>query len=110
MAPENLRDARKKIGTIFQNFNLVSNLSAINNVLPGLLDGTGTWSPLFYLNDKEKKFRALECLDRVGLLSKAYMLADEPIASLDPMISYDIMSLLKELNRSLGITVICSLH
>ncbi len=133
---ENLREIRKRIGTIFQNFNLVGNLSTINNVLTGLLDSNGTLASLLYLFKKEQKIRALECLDRVGILAKAHvradrlsggqqqrvgiaraivkkpvlLLADEPVASVDPLIAFNILSLLKDINVSHGITVICNLH
>ena len=133
---ETLPQIRKKIGMIFQNFNLVGNLSVINNVLAGLLGLNGVLSSVFYLFSREHKLAALECLDRVGILSKAYtradrlsggqqqrvgiaraivkkpvlLLADEPVASLDPMMSFTILSLLKDINVSHGITVICNLH
>ena len=133
---ENLREIRKHVGMIFQNFNLVGNLSTINNVLTGLLDLNGTPASLLYLFKKEHKLRALECLDRVGILAKAHaradrlsggqqqrvgiaraivkkpilLLADEPVASVDPLIAFNILSLLKDINVSHGITVICNLH
>ena len=133
---KNLKDVHKKIGMIFQDFNLVSNLSAINNVLAGLLGTSKTLPSIFYLFTKEQKLEALKCLDRVGLLSKAYnradqlsggqqqrvgiaravikrpavLLADEPVASLDPIISYSILALLKNICVSQGITILCNLH
>jgi phosphonate transport system ATP-binding protein len=133
---ENLRDVRRNVGMIFQDFGLVPNLSAINNVLAGQLDISPTLPSLFYLFDKKVKLEALSCLDSVGLLDKAYtrvdqlsggqqqrvgiaraiiknpmlLLADEPIASLDPMIAFNILSLLKDINRTRGITVLCNLH
>lgn len=132
---ETLPKIRKNVGMVFQNFNLVGNLSALNNVLTGLL-GSCSFSSIFYKFSKEQKLRGLECLDRVGLLLKAYsradqlsggeqqrvgiaraivkrpllLLADEPVASLDPMIAFSILSLLKDINTSHGITVICNLH
>lgn len=131
-----LPQVRKKVGMIFQDFNLVSNLSALNNVLTGLLDDCGTLASIFYLFERQHKLRALESLDRVGLLPKAYsrasqlsggqqqrvgiaraiakrplmMLADEPVASLDPMIAFDVLMLLKDICVDQGITVICNLH
>jgi phosphonate transport system ATP-binding protein len=128
--------ARQYIGMIFQNFNLVTNLSVINNVLSGMLDKCHPIASLLYLFSKEQKVRALECLDQVGLLSKAYaradqlsggqqqrvgiaraiarsplvILADEPVASLDPMIAFQVLSLLKEISATHGITVVCNLH
>ncbi len=133
---ETLSQIRKKVGMIFQNFNLVGNLSVVNNVLAGLLGLSGVLSSVFYLFSKEHKLQALECLDQVDILSKAYsradrlsggqqqrvgiaraivkkpvlLLADEPVASLDPMMSFTILSLLKDINVAHGITVICNLH
>jgi phosphonate transport system ATP-binding protein len=133
---KNLGEIRKSVGMIFQDFNLVGNLSAINNVLTGLLDATRILSSVFYMFGKEEKLRALECLDRVGILAKAYsradhlsggqqqrvgiaraivkqpvlLLADEPVASLDPLIAFNILSLLKDISTSQGITVVCNLH
>lgn len=132
----NLKAVRKRVGMIFQDFNLVGNLSALNNVLCGLLEQCGTLSSMFYLFSREHKLEALECLDRVGILAKAHsradhlsggqqqrvgiaraivkkpllLLADEPVASLDPMISFNILSLLKDINVSHGITILCNLH
>ena len=128
--------ARQNIGMVFQGFNLVKNLSVINNVLAGMLDKCNPVVSLLYLFSKEQKMRGLECLDKVGLLSKAYIradklsggqqqrvgiaraiarsplviLADEPVASLDPMIAFQILSLLKEISAAQGITVVCNLH
>ena len=133
---ENQHEIRAKISMVFQQFNLIGNLSALNNVLTGLLSKKSPFSSLFYLFDRQQKLLALEALDQVGLLSKAFartdqlsggqqqrvgiaraivkkpllMLADEPVASLDPMISYQVLSLLKEISLSQGITVLCNLH
>ena len=133
---ENQQEIRAKISMVFQHFNLIGNLSALNNVLTGLLSKKSPFSSIFYLFDRQQKLLALEALDQVGLLSKAFvrtdqlsggqqqrvgiaraivkkpllMLADEPVASLDPMISYQVLSLLKEISLSQGITVLCNLH
>jgi phosphonate transport system ATP-binding protein len=133
---DTLHQVRGRLGMIFQDFNLVGNLSALNNVLTGLLDRNGTVASLLYLFKKEHKLWALECLDRVGILAKAYtradrlsggqqqrvgiaraivkrpaiLLADEPVASLDPLIAFSILTLLKDINRTHGITVVCNLH
>tara|TARA_B100000963_G_scaffold350300_1_gene360387 strand:- start:1023 stop:1745 length:723 start_codon:yes stop_codon:yes gene_type:complete len=131
-----LSDVQKKTGMIFQDFNLVNNLSAINNVLTGLLNSSSKFLSMFYLFTKEQKLEALQSLETVGLLKKAYkradelsggqrqrvgiaraiikkpllLLADEPVASLDPKAAELIMSLLKKVNRESNITVICNLH
>ena len=131
-----LPEVQKKTGMIFQDFNLVNNLSAINNVLTGLLNSSSKFLSMFYLFTKEQKLEALQALETVGLLNKAYnradelsggqrqrvgiaraiikkpllLLADEPVASLDPKAADLIMSLLKKINKESNITVICNLH
>ncbi len=133
---KNLSEIRKKTGMIFQEFNLVNNLSAINNVLSGLLNSSSKFLSMFYLFTKEQRLEALKALETVGLLNKAYdrvdelsggqrqrigiaraiikkpklLLADEPVASLDPKAANLIMSLLKKINKESKITVICNLH
>ena len=119
---------KKKTGMIFQEFNLVNNLSAINNVLTGLLKSSNKFLSLFYLFKKDQKIEALKSLKTVGLLEKSYnrsdelsggqrqrvgiaraiikrpllLLADEPVASLDPKAANLILSLLKKINKSLA--------
>ncbi len=127
-----LRQIRSRIGMIFQQFNLVKNLSVLTNVLTGRL---GYHSPLAEFNHRDREM-AMHCLQRVGLtnfaaqkvkrlsggqqqrvaIARALMqepqliLADEPVASLDPATADSIMQYLGELNAKDGITVICSLH
>ncbi len=131
-----LPNVQKKTGMIFQDFNLVNNLSAINNVLTGLLNSSSKFLSMFYLFTNEQKLRALQALETVGLLKKAYkradelsggqrqrvgiaraiikkpllLLADEPVASLDPKAADLIMSLLKKINKEFNITIVCNLH
>ena len=131
-----LPEVQKKTGMIFQEFNLVNNLSTINNVLTGLLNSSSKFLSMFYLFTKEQKLQALKALETVGLLDKAYnradelsggqrqrvgiaraiikkpklLLADEPVASLDPKAADLIMSLLKKINKEFKITIICNLH
>ena len=133
---ETLPDVRKKTGMIFQEFNLINNISSINNVLTGLLNSSSKFLSMFYLFTKEQKLQALQALDTVGLLEKSYnradelsggqrqrvgiaraiikkpllLLADEPVASLDPKAALSIMRLLKKVNKDFNITVICNLH
>jgi phosphonate transport system ATP-binding protein len=132
----NILEVQKKTGMIFQEFNLVNNLSAINNVLTGLLNSSNKFLSLFYLFSKKQKIEALKSLETVGLLEKSYnrsdelsggqrqrvgiaraiikkpllLLADEPVASLDPKSSNLILSLLKKINKEFGTTILCNLH
>ena len=132
----NILEVQKKTGMIFQEFNLVNNLSAINNVLTGLLNSSNKFLSLFYLFSKTQKIEALRSLETVGLLEKSYsrsdelsggqrqrvgiaraiikkpllLLADEPVASLDPKSSNLILSLLKKINQEFGTTILCNLH
>ncbi len=132
----NISEIQKKTGMIFQEFNLVNNLSAINNVLTGLLNSSNKLLSLFYLFSKTQKIEALRSLNTVGLLEKSYsrsdelsggqrqrvgiaraiikkpllLLADEPVASLDPKSSNLILSLLKKINQEFGTTILCNLH
>lgn len=131
-----LSDVQKKTGMIFQEFNLVNNLSSINNVLTGLLNSSSKFLSMFYLFSKEQKLEALRSLEMVGVVEKAYnradelsggqrqrvgiaraiikrpivLLADEPVGSLDPKSANIIMRLLKEINKKFKITVVCNLH
>ena len=131
-----LPEVQKKTGMIFQEFNLVNNLSTINNVLTGLLNSSSKILSMFYLFTREQKLEALQSLETVDLLDKAYnradelsggqrqrvgiaraiikkpllLLADEPVASLDPKASNLIMSLLKKINKEFNITILCNLH
>ena len=132
----NLPDVQRKTGMIFQEFNLINNLSSINNVLTGLLNSSNKFLSMFYLFTKEQKLNALQVLDTVGLLEKSYkrvdelsggqrqrvgiaraiikkpllLLADEPVASLDPEAALSIMQLLKKISKDFNITVLCNLH
>ncbi len=132
----NLRERRKNIGMVFQHFNLVKRRSVISNVLSGRLGSISTLRSLFgFFTDNQKK-EALEKLKIVGLENKAYIradqlsggqqqrvaiartlmqnpdliLADEPVASLDPATSHNVMDYLKSINKNFGKTVICNLH
>ncbi|MBK8134833.1 MAG: phosphonate ABC transporter ATP-binding protein [Chloroflexi bacterium] len=135
-ADEEVRLIRRKIGMIFQQFNLVKRSKVITNVLQGRL---GYINPVYsFINYFPRKDReeALKNLDRVGIREQAYkrasalsggqqqrvgiaralmqspslMLADEPVASLDPATSHSVMKYLEQLNKEDGITVLCSLH
>jgi len=133
---DNLPDVQRKTGMIFQEFNLVNNLSSINNVLTGLLNSSSKFLSMFYLFTKDQKLEALQSLKTVGLLEKSYsrvdelsggqrqrigiaraiikkpilLLADEPVASLDPKAALSTMKLLKKINKDFNITILCNLH
>jgi phosphonate transport system ATP-binding protein len=131
-----LRRIRRRIGMIFQQFNLVKRSSVFANVLAGRLGYRGTWRTIASRPSKDDVALAFENLGRVGIAEKAFgradalsggqqqrvgiaralmqqpelMLADEPVASLDPATSHSVMKYLEEINKKDGITVICSLH
>jgi len=133
--PTELRNIRRKIGMVFQQFNLVKRSSVITNVLSGRLGYVNPWLSLVGIWPEDEKKRAIKSLERVGIADKAYnradalsggqqqrvgiaralmqepklILADEPVASLDPVLSHSILQYLEQLNKE-GITVICSLH
>jgi phosphonate transport system ATP-binding protein len=133
--PDELRRIRRRIGMIFQHFNLVLRSPVITNVLSGRLGYTNPMWSLINRFTKKDVDMALKQLERVGIKDKAYvradelsggqqqrvgiaralmqepsiMLADEPVASLDPVLAHSIMQYLEQL-RDEGITVICSLH
>src|SRR2546427_3628596 len=131
-----LRRIRRRIGMIFQQFNLVRRTSVLSNTLAGRLGYRTTWRTIFGRPSAQDVISAFENLGRVGIADKAYaradalsggqqqrvgiaralmqrpelMLADEPVASLDPATSHSVMKYLEEINKKDGITVICSLH
>ncbi len=131
-----LRNLRRHIGMIFQEFNLVNRMSVMDNVLTGRLGYTGTARSMFKLFHRKDIERALGMLDRVGLtdqvdkradelsggqrqrvgIARALMqdpkllLLDEPTSSLDPKISRDVMGLIKEMANEFGIPVLCNIH
>jgi len=133
---KSIQKVQKKTGMIFQEFNLVNNLTALNNVLTGLLNESNKFLSLFYIFSKKQKIEALRSLETVGLLNKSYnrsdelsggqrqrvgiaraiikkpilLLADEPVASLDPKAANLILSLLKKINQEFGTTILCNLH
>jgi len=133
--PEDMRRIRRRIGMIFQHFNLVQRSPVMTNVLSGRLGYTNPLWSLINRFPKDDVAMALKQLERVGLEEKAYvradelsggqqqrvgiaralmqnpaiMLADEPVASLDPVLAHSIMQYLEKLKEE-NITVICSLH
>ena len=133
---EELRHYRRHIGMVFQQFNLVKRSSVMTNVLSGRLGYNGTLSTTLGIWSAEDKARAIKALDRVGLTNKAdaradalsggqqqrvaiaralmqepkLLMADEPVASLDPVLSHSILGYLEQLNKNDNVTVLCSLH
>ncbi|RFC64434.1 phosphonate ABC transporter ATP-binding protein [Fulvimarina endophytica] len=131
-----LADARRSVGVVFQQFNLVRRLSALDNVLAGRLATTPFWRVALRRFTEEDRERAALALDRVGLLPQAHqradtlsggqqqrvaiaraiaqgsrvLLADEPVASLDPANARRVLGLMRELGRETGLAVLCTLH
>ncbi len=131
-----LRILRRRIGFVFQQFNLVGRLSLITNVLVGMVGGTPSWRSLLMWYSVADRRRAMEALARVGMADYAgqrastlsggqqqraaiaralvqgaeVILADEPIASLDPVSARAVMDTLARINREDRVTVVVTLH
>jgi len=131
-----LRHIRRQIGMVFQHFNLVKRSSVTTNVLTGRLGYVSPWRSLFGRFSADDRRRAIAAMTRVGIEEKAdnradqlsggqqqrvgiaralmqepkLLLADEPVASLDPVLSHSILRYLELLNQQDRITVLCSLH
>lgn len=131
-----IRNLRKNMGMIFQHFNLIPRHTVLSNVLMGKLASTPTWKSIFGIFSEEDKFEAMKYLKLVGIADKAHiradqlsggqqqrvaiaraltqnpqvLLADEPVASLDPATCHTVMDYLKKVNQELGITIVCNLH
>lgn len=133
---EELRRFRRKIGMVFQSFNLVKRTTVIKNVLAARVADMPLWKSLLGVYTKADKILALEALDNVGILEKAYVradmlsggqqqrvalarclaqqpdiiLADEPVASLDPLTSQQVMADFVKINRQFNITIVANMH
>ena len=131
-----LRDWRQKTAMIFQQFNLVGRLDVLTNVLMGRLNHVAQWRYLLCLWTQEERAIALSALEQLGIANLAaqradtlsggqqqrvaiaralvqeprMLLADEPIASLDPHNTKVVMDALLRINKHFGITVLCNLH
>lgn len=131
-----LRKFRRKIGMIFQSFNLVTRTRVINNVLMSKVPDLSFLRALFGVYPKEDKLEALEALDKVGILDKAFVradqlsggqqqrvalartlaqnpqiiLADEPVASLDPVTAKQVMGDFQRINKDMNITILLNIH
>ena len=134
--PERLRRIRRQIGMIFQQFNLIRRENVLTNVLTGSLGTTGQLASLVGRWPAEDVERAMANLERVGIAELAFqradtlsggqqqrvaiartlmqqprlLLADEPVASLDPATSHSVMRYVEQINKEDGITVVCNLH
>ena len=133
---KSLRRFRRKIGMIFQSFNLITRATVIKNVLTSYVPDMPWYKVLFGIYSKEQKMKALEALDKVGILDKAYtrcdelsggqqqrvalartlcatptiILADEPVASLDPIMADEVMNDFSRVNKEMNISILLNIH
>ena len=131
-----LNQWRRNCAMVFQQFNLIGRLDVLTNVLMGRLTSVPTWRAMLTMWSSADKLEALEALDRFGMADFAaqrcdqlsggqqqrvaicralvqrpqIILADEPIASLDPRNTQMVMDALRTINQEMGITVVCNLH
>ena len=131
-----LRRFRRRIGMIFQSFNLITRTTVIKNVLTAFVPDLPWWRAAFGIFTKEEKMAALEALDKVGILDKAFVradqlsggqqqrvalartlaqnpqiiLADEPVAALDPVTAKQVMDDFRRINKEMKITVLINIH
>ena len=136
LSGKSLRRFRRGIGMVFQSFNLVTRTSVIQNVLAACVPDMPFWRVLLGAFRKADKIKALESLDKVGILDKAYMradqlsggqqqrvalartltqdpkiiLADEPVAALDPVTAKQVMQDFVRINKDMGITILLNIH
>lgn len=133
---KDLRRFRRGIGMVFQSFNLVTRTTVIRNVLAACVPEMPFWRVLLGAFRKQDKLTALESLDKVGILDKAYIradqlsggqqqrvalartlaqnpkiiLADEPVAALDPVTAKQVMQDFVRINKDMGITILLNIH
>lgn len=133
---KSLRAFRRRIGMVFQSFNLITRTTVIKNVLTAFVPDMPWWRATFGIFTKDEKLKALDSLDKVGILDKAFVradqlsggqqqrvalartlaqnpqiiLADEPVASLDPVTAKQVMDDFKRINRDMNITVLINIH
>ena len=136
LSGKSLRRFRRGIGMVFQSFNLVTRTTVIKNVLSACVPDMPFWRVLLGAFRKEDKIKALESLDKVGILDKAYMradqlsggqqqrvalartltqnpriiLADEPVAALDPVTAKQVMQDFVRINKEMGISILLNIH
>jgi phosphonate transport system ATP-binding protein len=133
---KSLRKFRRRIGMIFQSFNLVTRSTVIKNVLTSMVPDMDFFSVLLGIFTKKQEMAALQALDKVGILDKAYtrcdqlsggqqqrvalartlnqnpsiILADEPVAALDPVTANQVMSDFKRINKEMNISILINIH
>lgn len=133
---KSLRRFRRNVGMVFQSFNLVTRSTVINNVLSSIVPDIPWYRTFFGIYTKEEKIKTLTALDKVGILEKAYtrcdqlsggqkqrvalartlnqdptiILADEPVAALDPITAKAVMSDFKRINKDLNISILLNIH
>lgn len=133
---KSLRAFRRRVGMIFQSFNLITRTTVIKNVLTAFVPDMPWWRAALGVFRKEEKLRALDALDKVSILDKAFVradqlsggqqqrvalartlaqdpqiiLADEPVASLDPVTARQVMEDFRRINRDMNITVLINIH
>lgn len=136
LSGKQIRRFRRRIGMIFQSFNLVTRTTVIKNVLVSFVPDLSFWRKITGVYTKAQRIKALEALDKVGILDKAFIrvdqlsggqqqrvalartlaqnpdiiLADEPIASLDPVTAKVVMNDFKRINKDMNISVIMNIH
>ena len=136
LSGKSLRRFRRGIGMVFQSFNLVTRTTVIKNVLSACVPDIPFWRVLLGIFRREDKMKALESLDKVGILDKAYIradqlsggqqqrvalartltqdpqiiLADEPVAALDPVTARQVMQDFVRINKEMGISILLNIH
>jgi phosphonate transport system ATP-binding protein len=134
--PAQLRGIRRQIGMVFQQFNLVKRSTVLTNVLSGRLGYVSPWTSLLHRFPAKDRKMAMQALEQVGITDQAHkradelsggqqqrvgiaralmqqpriILADEPVASLDPVLAHSILGYLEKLNKDQNISILCSLH